>query len=111
MHGRSHESSARSPDASAEPADQRRPEHQQNEPVTDTAPAAPPVDQGATFVPSPEAMPATSDAAPPPEAAAERARESDDLVASRPTEEPSTPTQREDPAYGKAFRYRAEEQM
>ena len=110
MHAGSQDSSGRSAGGPAEPADQRRAEHQQNEPLTDAAPAAPPVDQGATFVPSPEAMPATSDAAPSAEAVAERGRASEDVIASRPTEEPSTPTRREDPAYGEGFRNRAEEE-
>jgi hypothetical protein len=111
MRGRSQEGPDRSSDRPAGSVDQRRPEEQQNEPRTDTTPAAPAVDQGATFVPSPEAMPATSDVAPTAEATAERAGQSDNLIASRPTEEPSTPTQRDDPAYGRAFRYRAEEEM
>lgn len=81
------------------PLEQRRPEQQQNSPATSAAPAAPSPDDGATFVPSPEARPTTSDAAPPPEAVAERAWQPDHVVASRPADDPSTPTQLDDPAY------------
>ena len=84
--------------------DQRRPEQQQNSPVTSTAPAAPSPDDGATFVPSPEARPATADASPPPEAVADQAWTPDNVVASRPADDPATPTQRDDPAYDQSGR-------
>ena len=84
--------------------DQGRPEQQQNSPRTSTAPAAPSPDDGATFVPSPEARPANSDASPPPEAVADRAWAPDNVVASRPAEDSSTPTQRDDAAYDQSGR-------
>ena len=90
--------------AGARPIDQRRPEHQQNSTVTSAAPAATSPDDGATFVPSPEARPTTSDAAPPPEAVAEQAWRPDNVVASRPADDPDAAVRHEDPAYDQSGR-------